>query len=738
MTPRPGPSGLLAALRSRDPGWGILRRALRVSLAACVVFYLGRYVLDDRVVAVYAVFGVVALGALSDVSGPPRHRTRTMLGCLAAGLVLVTIGTLVAVSTATAVVGMLVVAFAVAFAGVGGPRFTGVANGVHLFFILPCFPPYAPDTLPARLLGLAMGVLALVLADRLVLPDPGPPGFRSRLREAAGAIGRHLDALLTGDERLPELRAAARGPVEGLRLSTLPLGERPAGPGARDRGLTHAADALRAVEGRILAITAAAGDPPALPADVVSALSAVRRSLVEVCAALGGEGPPPDLAPVDAAIAEDAADRLRRLTAPDGVAALLPEAPLRVAALEALYVQRTVVLAVRAATGAPEPPEAAEDTGPGGPFWYVGASWWSLWRHRLGTHLTLRSVYLQNAVRLAIGLAAARWVAGGLELQNGFWVLLATLSLMRTSVTATRSALVPAFAGTLVGAVVAAGLLATAGPDSVVYAVVFPVFLVAALAGGPLLGPAVGQGLFTILVTVLFAQLSPASWSLAGVRILDVVVGGLVGILIGVAVWPRGGRSEVRRAAARCLAAGADHIQRVADALAGRPRTRGPGAPTPVDERRLLVLLDAGYAQYRSEPHPRREDPVDWLAVVGAAHRLIRGAAALRRRFADTEPLPWPPVTAGMRGAGHTAAEHYRVFAAALARDVLPAETVEDGRGTPAWVRTAAHECDRVDHPEAMLRVIDLWGWLSWLTDDLARVARRGSAQDGLDVDVDP
>jgi hypothetical protein len=40
-----------------------------------------------------------------------------------------------------------------------------------------------------------------------------------------------------------------------------------------------------------------------------------------------------------------------------------------------------------------------------------------------------------------------------------------------------------------------------------------------------------------------------------------------------------------------------------------------------------------------------------------------------------------------------------------------------------------------------MLRVIDLWGWLSWLADDLARIsagAGERSAQHGLDVDVDP
>jgi hypothetical protein len=79
--------------------------------------------------------------------------------------------------------------------------------------------------------------------------------------------------------------------------------------------------------------------------------------------------------------------------------------------------------------------------------------------------------------------------------------------------------------------------------------------------------------------------------------------------------------------------------------------------------------------------------------------------------------------------------------ASALAVDELPDPGPDPEPGLPEWVRVAAEKCDQVDHPEAMLRVIDLWGWLSWLADDLSRIsagAGERSAQDGLDVDVDP
>ena len=106
-----------AWLMRHDPGLAVVRRAARVTLVACVAFYLCRYALDNVTMAPYALFGVVAMGALSQIPGSPAERARTLLAVLPVGWVLVTLGTLLSVSTATAVAGMFVLGFAVAYAG---------------------------------------------------------------------------------------------------------------------------------------------------------------------------------------------------------------------------------------------------------------------------------------------------------------------------------------------------------------------------------------------------------------------------------------------------------------------------------------------------------------------------------------------------------------------------------------------------------------------------------------------
>src|SRR5689334_25303983 len=99
-------SGLVGWLRRRDPQLVVVRRAARITLVACVGFYLCRYALGRPAMAPYALFGAVALGALAQIPGDPSQRARTLLAVLPVGWVLVTLGTVLSVTTWAATAGM--------------------------------------------------------------------------------------------------------------------------------------------------------------------------------------------------------------------------------------------------------------------------------------------------------------------------------------------------------------------------------------------------------------------------------------------------------------------------------------------------------------------------------------------------------------------------------------------------------------------------------------------------------
>src|SRR5262249_33940751 len=98
-------------------------------------------------------------------------------------------------------------------------------------------------------------------------------------------------------------------------------------------------------------------------------------------------------------------------------------------------------------------------------------------------HATPRSVWFQNAVRGAVGLAIAVFIAQRTGLQHGFWVVLGTLSVLRSNALGTGWSFVSALIGTAIGIVVGALLVIGIGtPEAVLWAVLPIAVLVAAYA----------------------------------------------------------------------------------------------------------------------------------------------------------------------------------------------------------------------------------------------------------------
>jgi uncharacterized membrane protein YccC len=710
-------TGFIGWLCRHDAEYTALRKALRATVTACVGFFVCRYGFGDVVMATYALFSAIAIGALSDVFGPPAVRTRVYLGALPVAAGLVTLGTVLAAHLWTAVLGILLVGFAVAYAGVGGPRLVGLANGMQLFYILPCFPPYEPHTLLDRLIGLAIGFGLVLVADRVLLPESAPTRYDAAIADAVDMVASFLQAVREHPgTRQFELRTMTGQALRQLQLAGVALNQRPTGPGRRDRGLTHAAGLIRIIGARTAVLEELPCGPDAPPVAIIAELlGAVGELLNQTSLALRGLGPAPTVGALTELIdeylrrrADWVAHRDGRTDPPDGLRA-------SVAALAIAEAALALVAATRAATG------AAADTEPGAlpsTAWYVRASVPKLWAERLLANLTPRSVYLQNALRLALGLAVARTAVDVLHLSHGLWVLLATLTLMRTTLVASGTALLPAFGGTLIGAALAAGLLTVVGGHATVYAIVLPVVMLVAFTAGSVFGPLYGQAGFTVVVAAAFAQLAPVSATLAGARLLDVVAGGLIGTAIGASVWPRGGAGELRRIAERALRTGADELVVTVDAIGGiRPAARLPRAP------RLNLLFEHTYSQYRTEPGHTDEqsDDADWMVVLAVLRRMSGEAELLTSRYPETGPLPWPAVGVRIDDAAREVADGYRQVA-----DAIAARRASDCGSTALVARLTANPPTAcyAEHPLAALRALDAWGLLHALAHDLGRVER--------------
>ncbi|MFC9056799.1 FUSC family protein [Streptomyces sp. NPDC057074] len=698
-------------LPSLTQSFGGSGRAVRVALAAAAGFYPAAYLMDRPVVALYALFTPIAFGVLSSLPGSGRHRASSVLRAAPAAAALVALGTALAVTTWAAAVGMLLVTLALTFGAACAPRLASVVPGLQLCYILACFPPYAPASLPERLLGLFFGATALVVGELLLLPSPRRPSYAERIADALD-LAAHTTRLLLRAECVDDATARRlRTTGRDLRFSRQPHESRPTGAGRTDRALAQAGSAAR----RLLDQLAALGQLPPAPADTASQtlLHGIEATCSDTATVLRG-----GRSVRGAEFLEEMTARFldERAGGPEGrgdppYALLRRRSTLLTVAASAVTVRTAADLATGGDRAVPGLPHEQ--------FWYARVPAVRLWLVRARGNLTPRSVVFQNAVRTALGLALARLVAGSLDLSHGFWVLLSLLTLARTTAVGTWSAVRSAAAGTLAGAVLAGALIIAAGDATAVYAGLLVPMMVIAFSVGPVGGPAWAQGLFTLVVSTAFAQITPVTWQLEEARLVDVLTGSGIGLVCGLLAWPAGARTEMRRSVAALLRATAPVVRDTADAVIGRraePSAEGAERPTagslwPALHR--LRIAEAAYAQFRTEPALQSDDDgPDWLAALNYGSRVLSGAF-------------WLPPSQGVSGFPPDAQRWVetagrQVAAAALRAADLPSPGVTFRLAPLSPVVRSATS------PGARSLLVDLEVWLHALAADLATATGAG------------
>jgi uncharacterized membrane protein YccC len=167
-------------------------------------------------------------------------------------------------------------------------------------------------------------------------------------------------------------------------------------------------------------------------------------------------------------------------------------------------------------------------------------------------HAVSRSVWLRNSVRGAVGLAVAVFIARETGLQHAFWVVLGTLSVLRSNALSTGWSILSALGGTALGILVGVVIVIAVGTHEPVPWGVLPLAILLASYAPRAISFAAGQAGFTVFLVVLFNLIQPAGWEVGLVRIEDVAVGFGVSLGVGLLFWPRGaGRDVLNRRPSR-------------------------------------------------------------------------------------------------------------------------------------------------------------------------------------------
>jgi uncharacterized membrane protein YccC len=605
------------------------------------MFAIGVKVIGNPAVATFAAFGSFAMILLVEFSGTTVDRLRSQAALVVAGATLVCLGTLASNSTWLATLAMALVGFCVLFAGVVSSVLAGATVALLLAFILPVSIAAPVAQVPDRVAGWGMAGAASLLAIAFLWPAPAG----DRLRQAATAACRAIAARLRADavdllEHRGETRAQREHAVERADVAAAALSRTFLATPYRPTGLSSAARAVVRLVDEIAWLKAIV--------DATPVHAHTRPSRCPVCS----------VNEAAASVLEQGADLLERpQESPERLHGVLAE--LRTALSDAENGGAVEVLADTRPTGASAAQlvsaldpgfraqelafavsqiaqnvdiAAAADRRPWrqrllGRMPATGPGSISAARRRAFAHLEPHSVWLHNSLRGAAGLSLAVLVASVTGVQHSFWVILGTLSVLRSNALNTGQNVFRGLLGTAAGVVIGAALLAVIGTNAVVLWFLLPVAVLGAGFAPAAVSFAAGQAAFTVTLVILYNIIEPTGWHVGLIRIQDAALGFAISLAVGVLFWPRGAitalgheLSEAYSESARCLGAAVEF---------GLARTHSDAGDVPepqVEMERAAAAarrLDDAFRTYLAE---RAAKPVP-LAEVTA---LVNGVVALR------------------------------------------------------------------------------------------------------------
>ena len=574
---------------------------------------------------------------------------------------------------------MTVVAFVVLFASVVSSVLASATTSLLLAFILPVSLRAPISSLPDRLAGWEMAAAATFVAIKVLWPAPVRNPLRGPVVVASRALAARLRsdvAYLLGAEDKPsqaghdEAIAQARAAVGALRRTFYATPYRPTGLSSGARAIVRLVDKMSWLDA-VIAISGPRNPGVAVNVDACHVKLAA-ASVLELAADVL-ERPPGRADDLRAAMAglrqalarveQDATAELpvggreggRHTEASEaGISEFVTSLDPSFRSQELSFAVWQIASNIDLATAAEQRSWMERLTGrqPAGLTNTLSAA-----QERAVSHFDRHSVALHNAVRGAAGLGLAVLVADLTGVQHSFWVVLGTLSVLRSNALNTGQNVVRGLLGTVAGFIIGAGALALIGTSTVLLWLLLPISILLAGIAPAAISFAAGQGAFTVVLVILFNIIQPLGWRVGLLRVEDIALGCAVSLVVGLLFWPRGAAAALRQAVAEAYTYSARYLASAVEFATGRCDAGVPVRDAPSDEAARAAAaarrLDETFRGYLAE---RGAKPVPLADVTG----LLSGVVGLRLS-ADAVLDLWRPddcQATGDRSSGKARAAH--------------------------------------------------------------------------------
>ncbi len=654
MPPAPTHTGVARWIRSKDPDLLVVKRSVRAAIVIPAVFAIAHETFSNPQVGLFGAFGSFALLLLVEFTGRPRARIVGYGGLYVVGTCFTVVGTVVSTHKVAAVVTMALVGFAVLFAGIVAPQAATASTAALLTFVLPVAVAQPASAVGPRLLGWTLAAAFCITACMVVWPPPWHDNLRRRLAATISAVA-HLADVRAGGAEDPEAFAAVTSELANLRQQFSSTPYPPTGAASGAVALSKLVGRVEWVAGNTAMIRDEHWSTEPLPSLAVT--EKVAETLHHTAALICDGEAHPVHDPVRIEAVQESTRRLDQLISAEldaDVSALTaaettpPASPgshtepaedqSLAGALDPGFYARALGFATEMVADAALE-AAGADAVIDRRLGMADESTSHVFVQRLLSHLSFRSVWFRNALRGAIGLAIAVAVIEVTNVSHGFWVVLGTMSVLRSNALGTGATALRAVGGTALGFVVGSVLMIGIADHTVLLWVLLPLAVLISGMAPYMISFVAGQAAFTLLVIILFNIIQPTGWKVGLTRIEDVAIGCGVSVVVGILFWPRGATAALGRALSAAFAASSGYLADAVERLTTTRRHIDTVASEQASHRAYLLLDDA-FRQFFAERGAK-------VVSVETISRLFTGSNRLRIAAYTLATLPVRPPADG-------------------------------------------------------------------------------------------
>ena len=241
--------------------------------------------------------------------------------------------------------------------------------------------------------------------------------------------------------------------------------------------------------------------------------------------------------------------------------------------------------------------------------------------------LTMNSLAMRHALRVALVTAIAVLVTRMLHLQRGYWVTITVLIILQPYAGATLIKALQRVVGTVAGALLTAAFV---GVVQDARGLLVLIFVLAAVCVAYLRVNYLIYSIFLTPTCVLLAEMSAGDWHLAHLRAINTLIGGALGLLGAWILWPGSERERFPELAAKSLREAAAHL-RVVAAMWNTTDDESSVALAAARREAALAVANAEASVERlvAESTWRRRELEPATTILTFTRRLISASTAL-------------------------------------------------------------------------------------------------------------